>query len=663
MEIKIYSTIDKIREKNDEEYIKFSKDKNATGAKEFFYIPRCELSTFITEHMKNDNNIYEIIPENKNIKCYFDLEIEDTNREKDETRLNKFIKILIKEIKTRYDIKITKKDICILESSKKDKMSYHLIIKNKIYFRELEDHKNFSKNLEKVIEKEKDLTYIKECKNNQTEKRSLIDTCVYSKNRNFRLVNQSKKGKNVILKNINNEKIEDCFITNVEIKDKTELTYELEVITQIKQKVPLNQIVLKNPLIPMIPMEPINLINPKEPIKRCGKQIDETKIKTIGKTLKEENKLTLEELYKLPLYKQYLNLICPQDDYNIWKAIGFSILNCGGTKEDYIEYSKLNVGKYVEKECDCFKYFKNNKTGYGIGTLRFLARKCNEKYFAIETELLREFFIIDMKNIKMTEENTEFLSSDKGTNKYNDNILVICKLLILHARMGGGKTEQILRLIEHYKYTKIICVTPRSSFAEFIHKELDLQLYSDLNGDYTNTKKLAVQLESLYKINSDIKYELIIMDECESIFKQFSSNTMKKTINENFTMLCYILSNAKKIIFADAFISQRTIDFALSITKNTEIVYLKNTYKSEKKYKAIEISEETLEEKIIEKIKNKKNIYYCSSLKNNITSIEKKLKGIATGLYYYSNNDDIIDKTLKNVMESWKYVNIVFLQK
>jgi len=652
MEIKIYSTIEKIREKNDEEYIKFSKDKNATGSKEFFYIPRCELSTFITEHMKNDNNIYEIIPENKNIKCYFDLEIEDTNREKDEMRLNKFIKILIKEIKTKYNIKITKKDICILESSKIDKMSYHLIIKNKIYFKELEDHKNFSKNLEKIIEKEEDLTYIKECKNNQTEKRSLIDTCVYSKNRNFRLVNQSKKGKNVILKNINNEKIEDCFITNVEIKDKTELTYELEIITPTKIK-PKKIKPTKNPIVPI---EPINLI---KPITRNGKQIDETKIKITGKTLQEEKKLTIEELHKLSLYKQYLYMICPQDNYDIWIAIGIGILNCGGTKQDFIEYSKLNTKKYEENECNCFDNFKTNKNGYTIGTLRFLARKCNTNYFDVELDLLREFLTIDIKNIKIIEEKTEYLSSDAITNKHNNNILEICKILILFTRLGGGKTQQILRLIEYYKYTKILCITPRTTFAEFIHKELNLQLYSDLNGDYTNAKKLAIQLESLYKINSNIEYELIILDECESILKQFSSETIKKTINDNFATLCRVLSKAKKIIFADAFISQRTIDFALSISKNTEIVILKNTYKSEKQYKAIEINENTLEDKIIEKIKEGKNIYYCSSLKEKITSIEKKLKGITKGIYYYSNNDDMINQTLKNVMESWKEQNII----
>lgn len=472
------------------------------------------------------------------------------------------------------------------------------------------------------------------------------------------------------IKNCNNKNINEACekaINQTEKKEIINVTNKQELLIKkhVKEKIINRTKILVQEIQPLCTdkKEIINNTNEQEllikkTIQRCKKQIDETKIKTTGITLYEQTKITEIELNNLPLWQQYLYLICDQDDYNIRKAIGYSISNSGGTKEDYINYSKLNKEKYTENECDCFKYYKINNTGYTIRTLRFLARKCNEKYFN-DQNLLHEFFTININGISMIEEKTKYLSSNNGTNIYNDNIITNCKSLILHAEPGSGKSHQIKRLIIHHKYTEILCVTSRISFAEFIHKELDLIIYSDLNNDYTNAKKLAVQLESLYKINEDIKYELVILDECESILKQFSSETMRDKVVENFNVLHKVLSKAKKIIYADAFISQRTIDFALSITKNTNILYLKNTYKGEKKYNAIEIDGTEIEEKIIDKIKNKKNIYYCSSLKNNIISIEQKLTSEIKGIYYYSNNDNITDKTLKNVEESWKDKQII----
>jgi hypothetical protein len=57
-----------------------------------------------------------------------------------------------------------------------------------------------------------------------------------------------------------------------------------------------------------------------------------------------------------------------------------------------------------------------------------------------------------------------------------------------------------------------------------------------------------------------------MLDECESIFEQFSSTTATKS-NKSYDVLLSLVNRYKKLLYADAFISNRTISFIETFNK------------------------------------------------------------------------------------------------
>jgi len=165
----------------------FSKDISTDGAfKEFFY---CDDIEDVKEILEIDNNIYEIIAENKSRHSYFDLDGTYQSFQKhitDDLYIDDFIlrefKVMLEEFKERYGFVEDIDNLTILQGTKPNKISFH-IIDNSISLKNCYEcnlyHKKF---IEYLIEKDNCLL-------------DLLDKGVYDKDRNFRCINQSKKTK------------------------------------------------------------------------------------------------------------------------------------------------------------------------------------------------------------------------------------------------------------------------------------------------------------------------------------------------------------------------------------------------------------------------------------------------------------------------------------
>ena len=89
-------------------------------------------------------------------------------------------------------------------------------------------------------------------------------------------------------------------------------------------------------------------------------------------------------------------------------------------------------------------------------------------------------------------------------------------------------------------------------------KHLNFKSY--LDNDY-DADRLIVQIESLQKLsNNDFideytetikQYNLIIIDECESVLNQFNSPTFKNKSKEIYEYFTELLRYSKKCIFLD----------------------------------------------------------------------------------------------------------------
>lgn len=181
--------------------------KEGDGSKRFMAFNRSKELEKLHSALAADNHLYEIIYPNSIIKPYFDLEIE--TEEANHFKFGQlFINVVIEYISANYNINLEIEDFTVFDSCRVGKLSYHLLVQNKICFESMVHHKLFVADLFKhIMATQPSLIWgIKKGK-------TIMDKLPYNDFQNFRLPNQSKKGKHHILKNINEVPIDDCFVT------------------------------------------------------------------------------------------------------------------------------------------------------------------------------------------------------------------------------------------------------------------------------------------------------------------------------------------------------------------------------------------------------------------------------------------------------------------
>ncbi len=184
-------------------------------------------------------------------------------------------------------------------------------------------------------------------------------------------------------------------------------------------------------------------------------------------------------------------------------------------------------------------------------------------------------------------------------NVYSDPELAPFELtntLVVHAAMKMGKTKALSTFINKYFESKISpkivrFISFRQTFSGNIKEKFpDFTLYSDVRGPLTDDR-LIVQVESLHRLlirEGADSPDLLILDECESIFEQFDSGLLKTNFGECFAKFQYLIKYSKHVICMDANISDRTYRilqqmrpaFAAAIGTGRTMVYHHNTYKN-----------------------------------------------------------------------------------
>lgn len=144
-------------------------------------------------------------------------------------------------------------------------------------------------------------------------------------------------------------------------------------------------------------------------------------------------------------------------------------------------------------------------------------------------------------------------------------------VLLLSSGLGTGKTSRILQdIVLPNKNKRILYLSPRQIFARSITHELNATLPDDCKfvcyldvkvkdikeNDYP---RLVIQVESLFKLKQSDPYDIVVIDESESVLVQFTSfATNGENLLENHRVFSEFLVGAKKVILADAFLSIRS---------------------------------------------------------------------------------------------------------
>jgi phage/plasmid-associated DNA primase len=193
----------------------FSKDlKDNEGCKGFIAYHKQTDIEIMKQALDENNNLYEVIYPTSIIKPYFDLEIE-TEEENHRSMGLLFIDTTIRYIADKYGVELEMEDFAVFDSCRTGKLSYHLLIQQKICFENMASHSIFAKGLFEYIKNtEPSLVW------GEKKQKTIMDVLPYGNHQNFRMPNQSKKGKTHILKNVSKLPIMDWFVTLQEKGDR-----------------------------------------------------------------------------------------------------------------------------------------------------------------------------------------------------------------------------------------------------------------------------------------------------------------------------------------------------------------------------------------------------------------------------------------------------------
>ena len=570
----------------------------------------------ILELLKTDGNYHERIYNNSTqgiatTKIFFDVEVEGLQILTITDALLEIFKTLNLELK-RKDIKYTYNDKKYKDGKKIE--SYHITIPK--YYADVESQKFFITELKKY---------------NVT-----IDPDVYN-NLSFRLPNQTAiKGKDRKQPHqIINGKMKDFVIFYIDKSNSKNIS---------------------------------KILKPKE-LKEKKTRKPRTKTTIISENILDDllNGLTTEWL----------------TEYSNWFQLGALLYNLD---ENYLEkFDTISSNAPNYKVGCCEKLWKGLKPNpWTIRSLRFWVKLCNPSYYEtlnFDVEEEEEKCIVDTIKINkdyLTKLVNKELFIDDDIMKYCDDLFnTNIKSLNIKSPYGTSKTQLIKLIIQKYNPKKILWLSFRQTLSDDIHhhfKDLGFEHY--LNGKI-DSDRLIIQVESLMKIrqfeqcdfidnicyNNTAKYDLIMLDEVESLLRQFNSQTtFSKNTNtrDTFEYLEELLTVSDKIISLDGDLNNRSYHF---VQQFGEGIYLENLTTKNNKQITITQDEDFYSKDIIKSLKKKQKIVICSLA----TDIIKKYTDIINNnfpnlkvMYYTGKSDNKIKKVdFKDVNTSWVNYDVI----
>lgn len=476
----------------------FSKDISTDGAfKEFFW---SDDINDVKEILEIDNNIYEIIAENKQRYSYFDLDGTYHSFQKhinndmyvDDFILKKFIDYL-QEFKETFGFKEDIDNLVILQGTKPNKISFHIIDKSISLKNNYECNLYHKKFIEYLIKNESCLL-------------DLLDKNVYDKDRNFRCINQSKMSK-----------------TPYPLKSKSEISDTLVCSTEPSVDIPAVWKISKD-----------KIVKPPEKV-----VVDNAEIDLLLQHIKDDR----------------------WTDYKLWIETVWCLIACNIDTDLIHDLSyEICPDKYDKNVLDSIiKIYDSSKNSYTINTLRKWAEE--DTGFIVERNYNRiQPVLSEYREEHMTWLDLQSKYYDKvfiDNVGFEEFIVDVCKV-VLYCQMGGKAvfsiyTNDTLQFDLCNSLTKLSFAVGSSKAPEKI-KIWDLEIYIKSHPlKFTKFNKIVFK-----PLNHNIKkYELNIWSGFKaqkvkeidmSIVNVFINHIREIWANDNQEHYKYIMSWLSQII-------------------------------------------------------------------------------------------------------------------
>jgi hypothetical protein len=374
------------------------------------------------------------------------------------------------------------------------------------------------------------------------------------------------------------------------------------------------------------------------------------------------------------------------DNYTNWIKLGLCLKRIGCPVSIWEQVSKRSR-KYRANDCSS-RWHQMNPMSLGIGSLHHWAKQENpEEYDKIRPDLksLSDIFADDQTH-ESVEINTRYLTpkDEQPTEDQRKAKEVIehfqtddIKTLFVKSAYGTGKTYMLQQLMmDPEKYKRVLFITYRQTLARDIDrnfKKLGFKNY--LDGNAWGADKLIVQYDSLLKImNTEEtwltgafkgKYDMIVLDEVESLLMHMDGETMKAKEIQTFNFFDALLKLAGKVVCLDGDMSNRALTFLAGYGPYR---YIKNNFQDTSKNIRIVLDEakwnETVRKDIARFYTEDRNfkICICCQAASRVEALRKSLAEEHPELKILTLIGDDSGKTkresLEDINETLKDVNV-----
>ena len=631
------------------------------------------------QYIKNhaNNNLFELL--NKDIrKVYFDIDFEKDEPSINRTELNSFITAFISRFNVITGESVKRDDLIVLvrkEEYFNKFRSIHIIIKNlRINYLILKDIvNNWLGDINgiqvdgKVYTKNREFCLRHQTKTKYNYKRVFIDFDKKNKNVKENLIDNTENTevvKNIggmkFLQSVYKEAVKNIIVNGgEEVNNKIEerLTYN-QPRANAKDTIKVNKYNLVKSIVDLLPSE--FYLDEKEwkyftsqivfhyidDIKYwCEKSADysndkyttddnlefvsraDRKYRVFNFSKKVINRLNMKYNLKL-LYSKNLPYDTPQSR---WWISQLTDTDIDDINIIFINHGELeNRTKYITINDD-WKF--NTDTYLLVNNQSKKTYQYWNEYYKFTSESKKEindnFIIFDTKE-EVEEKTQEFMDDDDKrliaiSMKWGMGKSWFCMRKAIEMMIESG--GRVLLITENNTLNNDVYLTYKNIYGDCVSNHLKLK--QDKRNNFNENDKIVIcSQESIKKLNGN-KFDLVLLDEYESLLNHYESTTFKKiTPFQSIEILEKKLVNAKKIILLDADLSmERILPMVESLKiNNYNLYYCFDNKWSSHQFNIYNNAENKFINKLIDDLNDNKKIALGSQSKTWCENLERYIK-------------------------------------
>ena len=199
---------------------------------------------------------------------------------------------------------------------------------------------------------------------------------------------------------------------------------------------------------------------------------------------------------------------------------------------------------------------------------------------------------------------------------------------------GTGKTQFLEQIISQAKKDDaVLLIGHRRSLIRQMCKRLDLHCYLDddchdpATADVSLSRlqhRYGICLDSIMKLNSEITYKYVLIDESEQVFAHLLSETLSKRRNSTMQRLRYVLSRADHVFAMDADLDFPSFNYIADWSrhgkKDQKAKVFINEYIEDKGALEVYASRNHITGDMVQAVEQGKRCYITSNSKNFIAT-------------------------------------------